>query len=349
MAEKKIKNKKLIYLTLFFIILLVYFLIFEKKIQEKESKKNNLFQYVIADVKKFEIQKQSRVIIVERVLNDWIIRKPYQLPASKIDIDAFLSDVCNLQKLEIIGKNLPDLNNFGLENPKLVFKIWLGQELVIFNLGNQNPDKSGYYAKFSNSPDVFLIEPVCESTIDKEIFYFRDKRIFTLNIEDIKLFTFKDNNRQYTLTKENNEWAMKEPIQYSGAGVEIEIKKILNNVIDISIKKFFDNKQHISISDAGLLSPDKVIKLIDNKNQSIRFNIGKEVSGDSNQYYAKLGNKNLIFSVDKNIIDDLNKDLKKLEDEKIKKDKEKKDEKKKENEERMKKSKEDINEKNKKK
>lgn len=347
MATKKIKNKKLLYLTGVFVLLIIYFLVFETRMSEKESKKNNLFQYVLADIKKIEIQKDKQVVMLERTLNKWSITKPRELKGSKTDIDAYLTDVKNIQKGKMINEKADNLVVYGLEKPKLVLKVWKKGEESSLSLGTQNPDKTGYYAKFNDEKKIWLIETLAESTIDKNLYHFRDKTIFTKNIEDIKEFHFQYNQKKYLIIKENNTWVMKRPIEY--AENQVEIKRIISGALDISIKDFFDDpKKKVNLSDTGLLSSDISIKMIDNQNQSYILNIAKEIK-DANQYYAKINNNSLIFAVDKFIIDNLDKDLEKLQTEKLKRDEERLQKQKEEEEKQKLKEEEAKNEANKKK
>ncbi|MBU1076666.1 MAG: DUF4340 domain-containing protein [Spirochaetes bacterium] len=339
MAETKIKDKKLIYLTVLFIVLLVYYLIFEKKIQKRESAKNNLFSYVIADINNFEIIKNDKVLSVSRILNKWKItsERTKEFEASKMDIDSYLSDVKQIQRLKVINENTTNLGSFGLTSPKLSFKAVISGKPRIFHLGNKNPDNSGYYAKFADRNEIFLVDPAAESTIDKELYYFRDKSIFTYAPSDIRLFSFKDHNIEYILEYKDGKWGMSSPVVYSEAD-EQQIKNILNSVIDITIKNFFDGKRSVSTADAGMLSSDLAIKLIDNKNETIILKIGKNVKDAEDQYYAGSSNRDMVISVDKAIIDDIHINLKKLVDDKHVKDEEIK----KKTEEEMKKKDEDT-------
>ncbi len=315
MAQTKVIYKKIIIFTAIFAVLLTYFLVFERKIEKKQAGKNNIFKYVIADVKKFAIEKQDKKIEVERRRNDWIIKEPFELPGSKTDVDSYLNDVSSLQKQKVIGENLTNLSPYGLDKPKIIFKVWISNKLLILKLGNQNPDHSGYYAKFENQPEVLLIEPVAESTIDKELFYFRNKELFSLNVDDLISCEVNFNNKDYLLKYIDDKWVMELPVKFDSPQ-EIDIKNLIGQIIDINIKKFFDNDMKISVANAGLISPLKIIKMIDKENKVYILNIGKEIK-DEFQYYAKMEDiRNLIFAVDKDIIDDVIQDVQKIEEEK---------------------------------
>ncbi|MDD5065754.1 MAG: DUF4340 domain-containing protein [bacterium] len=342
MAQTKIKNKKLIYTTAVFLLLLVYFLVFETRIEQKEKSKNNLFDYTIADVKTVEIQTSGRVIRLERVMNDWLIRKPRELKGSKPDIDAYLYDVKDLQKDKVIGKNLPDLNLYGLKTPKIVFRIWTTarkneDQLLTLNLGEQNPDKSAYYAKFENQPEIFLLEIKAESTLDRELFFFRDKEVFQVKSGDVKQITCNQEALNYELNLEGQSWIINSPVSYSNLN-QADVKKVLGNILDISIKKFFDDKDAVPVPDAGLLSPNIRIKLVDNKNKAFTLLAGREIRNE-NQYYARLENANLVFGIDKTIVNDLVRDLQKIADKKKEDEKKLEEQKKKELEKQLKEAK----------
>lgn len=326
MVEKKINNNKLIIISVILVVLLVYYLVFEKKIQQVEKEKNNLFSYSISDINKFVIESDGQEIEIDRVVNEWGIKKPIELKASKNDVESFLYDVRNLQKIKEIDKSITNLSIYGLTNAKVVFKVWLAgkkqDRLLALNLGDQNPDKSGYYAKFENQPELILLENLAGSAISKDLFYFRQKDIFQTSVDNLQKAEFSQDNKVYTFSFINNNWIMNNPINYSDIS-QIEVKRILGNIVNLNIKRFFDEKQKVSLADTGLLSPNNIINLVDKLNKNVKLLIGKEIK-DSNQYYAKKENEDLIFAVDKMIVNDLFSDGKRLEEEKIKKDNEKK-------------------------
>ncbi len=212
-----------------------------------------------------------------------------------------------------------------MDKPKIIYKVWISDKLLILKLGNQNPDHSGYYAKFENQPEVLLIEPVAESAIDKELFYFRNKELFSLNVDDLISCEVNFNNKDYLFKYIDDKWVMELPVKFDNPQ-EIDIKNLIGQIIDINIKKFFDSDMKISAANAGLISPLKIIKIIDKENKVYILNIGKEIK-DEFQYYAKLEDpQGLIFAVDKDIIDDVIQDVQKIEEEKFKLDEDKKQE-----------------------
>lgn len=320
MVEKKINNNKLIITSAILIILLIYYFIFEKKIQQVEKEKNNLFSYSISDINKFAIENNGQEIEIDRMANDWIIKKPRDLKSSKNDIESYLYDVKNLQKIKEIGKSITNLSVYGLTNSKITFKVWLAgkkhDNLLILKLGDQNPDKSGYYAKFENQPEIILMENLAESIINKELFYFRQKDIFQTSIDNLQKVEFNQGTTVYSFLLINNNWIMNNPINFTNIQ-QIEVKRILGNIVNLNIKKFFDEKPIVTLIEAGLLSPNIIINLVDKLNKSVKLLVGKEVKG-SNQYYAKKENDDIIFAIDKRIVDDLFSDGKMLEAEKNK-------------------------------
>ena len=158
-----------------------------------------------------------------------------------------------------------------------------------------------------------MIEIGAEAVIDKELLHFRDKEIFRLDAEDIKECRITDNGKKYALEYEDH-WKMKLPIEFDEPE-EIDIKEIIGNIADISVKEFFDMNKKVSAVKAGLKSSRRVITLIDNKKKEYILNIGKETE-EYSRYYAGLAKKNLIFAVDKYIYDDIISDLDKLVEEK---------------------------------
>ncbi len=317
MAKKKINPKNLYVAAGILVLLVIYLSLFDRSIEEKSKNKNKLFKYTLADVNKFEIQKENSVITVERKMNNWQITKPRTLRASGSDVEIYLQDVKDLEVKKKLGKDIPDLTPYGLNSPKYVLKFWLGtgknQKLLVLKVGNQNPDKSGYYAKFENRPEVVLLDIIAESTIDKNLLYFRYKDIVDADVDSIEKFTVKFNNESYMFQKKNNVWSLISPIVWDNLS-DSDSVKFLAAIKDLKVKTYYDDKETVSAADAGVLNPSMQISLIDKTQKIYNINIGKEVKGKS-EYYGRNDNNGIIFGVDKSIIDNLQKDLVKLKNE----------------------------------
>jgi len=308
MVEKTKYVKKILTLLLFFIILLLYFLIFELPRKEKEEEKQKIFHFVHSDVIKFELYKTNSVIEVERILNDWRINKPRELPASKMDVDSFLADVRDLKIEKVVGKNLPDLSIFGLALPRFQLKLYLkkekGEEALVLKVGNQNPDKSGFYAKLENSPEVYILENFTESILDKDLHYFRDKDIFKIKESEVKIINITYSNENFEISKdEKNIWKLTRPVIKTNLKEE-EVNKILIPILDLKSKKFYDECKKISLYEAGINSPFVKIYLTDKKLNKYGILVGKE-DKENYGYYAKKIDSEIIFTIDKYIINDM--------------------------------------------
>jgi hypothetical protein len=189
-------------------------------------------------------------------------------------------------------------------------KIWISkdksEQLLTLNLGNQNPDKSGYYGKLENSPDVLLLENFALFALDKDLFYFRDKNVFKIKETDVIQIYCRENNKIYQLNKKNQNWIAIKPIFKTNIKIE-EINKILLPLIDIKVKKYYDEEK-IEVDKTGLLSPNIEFGILDNNKKEYVLLIGKEIKNEYN-YYAKLKEKELIFAVDRDVINDLKKNF----------------------------------------
>lgn len=315
MVKTKISDKKLIYLSGLFVLLLVYFLVFESRFEKKEKSKNDLFSYTIADVKRFEIEKNSDKLLLERSKNDWFIRKPRELPASKPDIDAYLYDVKGLQKEKSVGKNLPDPGLYGLKTPRLVLRVWVpgkkrAEQLLTLHLGDENPDKSGTYARFENDPEIFILELKGGSSIDRDLFYFRDKQIFKAPLEEINRISFIRGSARYELQRTGRNWSIASPVAYSNLD-QAGVQRVLASLADISVRKFFDGDRKVALSEAGLTAPSGEIRLSGGNNKTPALVLGREI-GNENQIYARLEGRELLFAVDKTLLETVETDLKKI-------------------------------------
>ncbi|MBN1898048.1 MAG: DUF4340 domain-containing protein [Spirochaetes bacterium] len=309
MVAKKINTRKLFITLGILVVLLAYFIIVELPRKPDEEEKDRIFQFVLADVNKFEIIKNDSIIEVERMINDWRISKPRVLSASKIDVDAYISDIKDLIIEKVVGENLPDLAVYGLDKPKLILNVFTGkgknQKMYRLSIGNQNPDFSGFYAKLENDPRLVILENFTESIIDKDVFYFRDKDIFKVKVTDVKEIDLSLDKTRYRLQREEGPWRLTKPVIKTNLKEE-QVTRILLPLSELKARKYYDGPLKVSLAQTSLLFPPITIRL--KADRSYTLTVGNEVKNEG-VYYAKWTDNDLIFSIDKMIIDDLKKNM----------------------------------------
>ncbi len=99
------------------------------------------------------------------------------------EIVTYINNYQPKRRLEGIAKE--KLGGFGLDNATIRFTVVTGEKRWAMDLGNQNPEKSGFYAMYSGSDDVLIVPPGFNEKIGRKFDLFVDKRM--LNFEPQKM------------------------------------------------------------------------------------------------------------------------------------------------------------------
>lgn len=137
--------------------------------------------------------------------------------------------------------------------------------------------------------------------------------IHSMDVSDIKAFSYRYEETEYVFQKENNVWTCT-----NDTSIELD-QNLIGNLID-PFKDVFASRMveenPSDLSQYGLDNPANVIKVTDTSGKTIIFDVGNE-NKIVNGYYIKTEDKNIVYLIE-NFPTFFNKnldDLKKVEDE----------------------------------
>lgn len=168
-----------------------------------------------------EIGTESVVVMVKRdaVEAPWRLVSPEEAPANHTAVDTLAKELQFVVGKEYID-NPENLSDYGL-NParaRITVKdavsgrrqtLWIGTH-------DDSPEKKGLFVKREKEDAVVVIDPHVYSLFPKNPLAWRDKRLLTRRVSDIKLLRYSTENDQFVLQKdEKGNWTLVEPMMDS--------------------------------------------------------------------------------------------------------------------------------------
>jgi len=184
------RSRKYIIYALILIVLAGYYAYFEvylnKKKQQQEEKDKSVFSVLAKDIDQIKVTRiDEGEIVLVREGTDWSITKPVQAGADKTEVEGLLNQIEKLKRERLAGENVGDVAQYGLTEPKLKVAFHHESKWSEIQFGDVNPVSNDIYARQADEDKVFLIAAGAYQLVDKSLFNLRDKRIFTVQSDQV--------------------------------------------------------------------------------------------------------------------------------------------------------------------
>jgi len=246
---------------------------------------------------------------VERGDNTWAIVYPVQETGESLIIEG-MADVFRISKrLKFLDNPSDDLSVYGLLEPPLHIGVKSdGEDLYRYlSIGKKAPLIMGYYAKWDDMDEVFILgENEC-NTFDKELFSIRERSLFDIHPEDtivslacvIHTFAIK-----LSFHEEDSTWRIDEPFpELARADV---MESFIRNIRGLTVKEFADHES-IESEELGLHAGHEFIQVTTKSGKVYVLYVGNKTV-DGNAYYASSPARSTPILIQPMIIDALIKD-----------------------------------------
>jgi hypothetical protein len=94
---------------------------------------------------------------VARQDDKWVLREPSGREADQARIDVMVSRVADLRASRVVVEKAESLATYGLDKPSILLRLSSRDQTYEVTFGQQNPDKTGYYARLGQSDRVYLV------------------------------------------------------------------------------------------------------------------------------------------------------------------------------------------------
>jgi hypothetical protein len=268
--------------------------------------KNFLAKIDTAKIDKIEVISGGQTVVLAK--QSGILADPARVKWKYNNSKDFYADPAvmvkimeNLQQakeseLELAGNNLARKSEFKTDGSGLKVKIYQADKLVgDFTIGNRTSDDAGSYISTADSPATYSVKVDLNGVFQQS--EWRDLTIFSTDQEKINKIRFQYPNREFTVELKDNKWSGVLPEKFTVNKEKIDkLLPIMANLKAQAIpEQIFKNTgldKHLIIIEATGVGIDNVLM----------------VGGSQNGlFYAKKGNSDNIYLIDKSDRDELDK------------------------------------------
>lgn len=218
--------RKTITLLLIAIALAAYVYFYEiKGGEEREREKEaaeKLFNFEKDSVHSIEIKSYKGNFTFLKSEDGWQITVPVQIGADESPINSLLSSLSNTKKIRTFPIAVDALPQYGLKFRALSINFTLNDGVVhSVSLGDKTSIGSNIYASKKDTV-VSIIPSTLKTNADKALFDWRDKKAIHINKDQVRSFTLKNRNGNFTFEKESGDWQITTPLNAKAEKSSVE-------------------------------------------------------------------------------------------------------------------------------
>lgn len=234
-------------------------------------------------VLELHIQHGSTTMIMTRVAGahsltpNWVFKSPVKGPADKTAVGTLLMDLVGLSATGFIDAE--DEKRRILAQPprsQATIQIIEGSRTHHLELYQFDETEKAYAITSATGP-VYEIPPGILKPITQGMFYFRDKRLFGMEVTDIAMLTVQTQGEHYILINQHGEWILEDN---PSAELDQEVVKLfVSRVVDVPAEIFHPDTSPFS-KDNRMASPIATIQGTNRRGQVAgQLTLGKSKKG----------------------------------------------------------------------
>ncbi|MEW6187625.1 MAG: DUF4340 domain-containing protein [Thermodesulfobacteriota bacterium] len=268
-------RKFLIYSTVLILIAGTWGLLqfFAPRSQEEE-KKQLLFRDLTQDkIEEIQLQRAGETIRLKKD-REWQILQPLRTKAEGSVVDSLIRTLTQLKAERRYSEKQLEGPEFGLVPPRLRVSFLARGKWSELQAGNKTVVGNDYYVRVSNSPELALISAPSVQDLDRSLFDLRDKRVFSLTLQQVKGLEILAPGNLFLLEKTPEGWRQKD-----GGRTKLDpgkVESFLNEWLSLQAKGFAGTG--IEKPEWGLIDPSYKIRLLtgDKTTREEVLSLGKE-------------------------------------------------------------------------
>jgi Domain of unknown function (DUF4340) len=290
-----------------FVALILFVLVVEQPgspTSKYEKGKRLLFpQLVSSDVVQVQLSNLPDPLKALTLKNDngqWRVVNGHSFPADRERLDRFLSVLENLVGEETVSNNPDRTSVFGIteySSPHIVATGSRDRVVADFFVGNNDLDNLQYVKK-AGSDEVILASEDLRPFVQEDLDGWKDKTLLALDEGNVSRLVLSKGAEDTTLEKSNGNWSLAAPVHTDPDS--LALRTLFEQIKQFKADRFADT---IEGSQADFDKPDYKIsaQLTDGSTKEVVFKALK----DKSAYFAKDGDKFLVYVVSKDKVENL--------------------------------------------
>ena len=259
---------------------------------------------------KIEGKQLEESLKIAKKGNQWFIIEPVEWPANNFSVNQILHQLNLLKESakftynELI-KTDQQLEDFGLDQPKLTLTLTKGTQALKLLVGNSTPLGNKLYIYLPKKESIYVVE---SELLKDDVF--RIGNLYRNQIFDIPNFEIDGLNYQFQSSEQNDQeqmsvrleknindqsWKFKSPLNAEANALLVE--KTLQALTSSEVEKFLSN-EIVDPNMLGFENPYMKISIEGNKRRNTLI-LGNNLNDPNNnkRYYAKLEGFPTVFTV----------------------------------------------------
>jgi hypothetical protein len=171
-----------------------------------ELRVRDLMAFKMDDVQKLIITRDNgQMVEIDRDGENWKIVKPAAYPADDLAVRMALSTLVNARATDFVNDTPANVAQYGLEKPHLTATVILKngeQQSMLFGFKQNEPGKSGIYARRGERAPVYAVAEYLLTSLDKSFLDFRDRTIVKVDPESVYTIKIKNSDGAFTITRQ---------------------------------------------------------------------------------------------------------------------------------------------------
>lgn len=198
-----------ILIALFVVLVGVAYLVTMKPGEQSISVEEGapLVQIDSASVEKIEIKTPTSSVTLEKKGVEWFVQSPIAYRADQTNVANAIQQIKAMQVKNIVSSNAQKHNLFQVDSTGTQVVVYeKGAQKASFIFGKTGPTFSDSYARLTGSNDVALVTGAYSYTFTRPLKEWRDRTIFSMPRENIKLVEFQFGDTTFTLAFRDSTW-----------------------------------------------------------------------------------------------------------------------------------------------
>jgi hypothetical protein len=167
---------------------------------------------------------------------EWEILQPLSVRADSWALGNLLRTLTSLKPEQRFSEIKPGEEEFGLNPPRVKIAFSAQGKWFEILVGNKTAVGRDFYVKVSTTPDLLLVQEFMIQDLDQDLFSLRDKKVFSIPVDQVQSLEFQTNNQVFYLEKTPGGWKQKDHSE--GEINKKEVDSFLNDVLQLKVKGF---------------------------------------------------------------------------------------------------------------
>lgn len=271
------------------------------------EEKDKVFTVEAEKLEELTVTSDGATTSLRKTDGVWKITAPVAVDADANEVSGLTTAIAGLEVNRVVDENATNLADYGLATPRIAIAFKAeGGATGELHIGDKSPTQSDMYAMKPGEKRVFLVPAFQETSLAKNTFALRDKRILHFDRDKTDSVEIAVPGAPVVqVARAGTDWVVKGPIQSRGDYSAIEA--LLTRLATASMTELTDPN---SPETFGLESPTAVVTVGAGSTRAA-LEIGAEREG---KLYARDRARQIIFAVDPSLAADVKKGIDDLRD-----------------------------------